>query len=60
LLLKLHQAGVLEPYVPFRLADGDISKDYSEYRAAHRKNLEQYLDQFVVPPVSGRTNGVGD
>ena len=50
LLLKLHQAGLLEPYVLFKLADEDIAKDYSDYRARHRQELEQYLDQFVVPP----------
>ena len=54
LLLKLHQAGILAPYVLFRLADEDIAKDYSDYRARHRKKLEQYLDKFVVPPAPGQ------
>jgi len=54
LLLKLHRAGILAPYVLFRLADEDIAKDYSDYRARHRKKLEQYLDQFVVPPAPGQ------
>jgi len=50
LLLKLHQAGVLEPYVLVRLGDEGIARDYSAYRAAHREKLEEYMDKFVVPP----------
>jgi tetratricopeptide (TPR) repeat protein len=50
LLLKLHQAGLLESYVLFRLGDEGIAKDYSAYRAKNRKKLEQYMDKFVVPP----------
>jgi tetratricopeptide (TPR) repeat protein len=57
LLLKLHQAGVLEPYVLFRLADEDIIEDYSTYRAKHWEKLERYLDRFVVPP-PGQTREV--
>jgi tetratricopeptide (TPR) repeat protein len=54
LLLKLHQSGVLEPYVLFRLADEGIAKDYSAYRAEHREKLEEYLDKFVVPPAPAK------
>ena len=54
LLLKLHQAGVLEPYVLFRLGDEGIARDYSAYRAAHRDKLEEYMDKFVVPPAPAR------
>jgi Tfp pilus assembly protein PilF len=54
LLLKLHQAGVLEPYVLFRLGDEGIAKDYSAYRAAHRDKLEEYMDKFVVPSAPSR------
>ena len=52
LLLKLQQAGVLEPYVLFRLGDEGIAKDYSSYRAKNRDKLEEYMDKFVVPPAS--------
>jgi len=58
LLLKLHQAGVLGPYVLFRLADEDMGKDYSNFRSANRGKLEQYLDTFVVPHPPGRTTEV--
>jgi len=50
LLLRLHQAGLLEPYVLFRLGDEGIAKDYSAYRAKNRAKLEEYMDKFVVPP----------
>jgi hypothetical protein len=58
LLLKLHQAGVLEPHVLFRVADEDIAKDYPDYRARNRDKLEQYLDKFVVPPAPGKASEV--
>lgn len=54
LLLKLHDAGVLEPYVLFRLGDEGIARDYSDYRAAHRDKLEEYMDKFVVPPAPAK------
>jgi tetratricopeptide (TPR) repeat protein len=51
LLLTLHRAQLIEPYVLFSLGDAGIARDYSAYRASHRKKLEEYLDKFVVPPV---------
>jgi tetratricopeptide (TPR) repeat protein len=56
LLLKLQQAGVLEPYVLFRLGDEGIAKDYSAYRARNRDKLEEYMDKFVVPPAPARAH----
>lgn len=50
LLLKLHDAGLLQAYVLFSLGDAGIAKDYSAYREAHRSKLEEYMDKFVVPP----------
>ncbi len=50
LLLKLHDAGLLQAYILFSLGDAGIAKDYSAYRAAHRDKLEEYMDTFVVPP----------
>jgi tetratricopeptide (TPR) repeat protein len=50
LLLKLHRAGLIEPYVLFSLGDAGIARDYAGYRASNRKKLEEYLDKFVVPP----------
>ncbi|HKD82363.1 MAG TPA: tetratricopeptide repeat protein [Candidatus Angelobacter sp.] len=56
LLVKLHEAGVLEPYILFRLADEGIAKDYAAYRDKHRDKLEEYMDEFVVPPAPARNN----
>jgi len=54
LLLHLHKAGVLEPYVLLRLGDDDIARDYASYRNNHRDRLEEYMDKFVVPPTPVR------
>jgi tetratricopeptide (TPR) repeat protein len=50
LLLKLHQAGLIEPYVLFSVADAGIARDYESFRTKNRSRLEEYLDKFVVPP----------
>jgi tetratricopeptide (TPR) repeat protein len=52
LLLKLHHAGLIEPYVLFSLGDAGIARDYAAYRASNRKKLEEYMDKFVVPPAT--------
>jgi len=49
LLLKLHHAGLIEPYVLFSLGDAGIARDYVAYRAKNRNKLEEYMDKFVVP-----------
>jgi tetratricopeptide (TPR) repeat protein len=50
LLLKLHEAGLIDPYVLFSLGDDGIAKDYLAYRAKNRDKLETYMDKFVMPP----------
>jgi tetratricopeptide (TPR) repeat protein len=50
LLLKLYEAGLIDPYVLFSLGDDGIARDYQAYRAAHRSKLEEYMDKFVMPP----------
>jgi Flp pilus assembly protein TadD len=54
LLLNLHQAGLIDPYVLFSLGDEDIAKDYLPYRARNRDKLETYMDKFVMPPVPAK------
>jgi tetratricopeptide (TPR) repeat protein len=49
LLLKLHEAGLIEPYVLFSLGDPGIARDYTAYRGRNRERLEEYMDKFVVP-----------
>lgn len=51
LLLKLHRADLIEPYVLFSLADAGIARDYIPWRALHRRRLEEYLDKFVAPSI---------
>lgn len=48
-LLKLYDAGLIEPYVLFSLGDAGIAKDYAPYRESNRSKLETYMNQFVVP-----------
>ena len=50
LLLKLHEADLIDPYVLFSLGDDGIARDYKAYRAVNRAKLEEYMDKFVVPP----------
>jgi tetratricopeptide (TPR) repeat protein len=52
LLLKLQKSGLLDAYILFSLGDAGIARDYASYRSKNREKLEQYLDQFVVPPPS--------
>jgi tetratricopeptide (TPR) repeat protein len=54
LLLKLHEAGLLEPYVLFSLGDDDIAKDYIAYRFKNHDKLETYMDKFVMPPAPAK------
>ena len=48
-LLKLYDAGFIDPYVLFSLGDAGIAQDYAAYRENNRSKLETYMDQFVVP-----------
>jgi tetratricopeptide (TPR) repeat protein len=50
LLLKLSEAGLLEPYVLLSAPDEGITRDYDNYRQENRAKLENYLSEFVVPP----------
>jgi len=59
LLLKLYDAGLIEPYVLFSLGDAGIARDYASYRAANRNKLEEYMDKFVVPKLSSQQSAIG-
>lgn len=58
LLLKMHDAGVIDPYVLFSLGDDGIAKDYIAYRAKNRDKLEAYMDKFVMPQISNQHSAV--
>jgi hypothetical protein len=47
-LVKLNEAGLLEPFVLFARADRGIAQDFSEYRKANRDKLRRYLLDYVV------------
>jgi tetratricopeptide (TPR) repeat protein len=49
LLLKLDEAGLIDPYVLFSLGDEGVARDYNAYRAINRAKLEEYMDKFVMP-----------
>jgi len=53
-LVRLHRAGMIEPYVLLNAADEGIAQDYDAYREKHRAKLEEYLSTFVVPPAPAK------
>jgi tetratricopeptide (TPR) repeat protein len=48
-LIKIQEAGFLDPFVLLNRADNDIARDYETYRAKNRELIRRYLDEFVVP-----------
>jgi len=48
-LVKIDQAGFLEPFALLNRADKEIAQDYVPYRNAHRDVIYRYFDEFVVP-----------
>lgn len=54
LLQRLSDAQMFEPYVLLSAPDQGIAADYEAYRTEHREQLEQYLSQFIVPPLTAK------
>jgi hypothetical protein len=50
-LIKIEEAGFLDPFVLINRADAGIAQDYVAYRAANRDNIRRYLDEFLVPKI---------
>jgi tetratricopeptide (TPR) repeat protein len=48
-LIKIDQAGLIEPFVLINRVDEGIAQDYVAYRSQHRDLLRRYLDEVVVP-----------
>ena len=46
-LVKLHDEGLIEPYVPFARVDQGIAEDYLAYRKTNRDKLRRYLLEYV-------------
>jgi tetratricopeptide (TPR) repeat protein len=47
-LVKLNEAGLLEPYIFFNRADQGIVGDYTEYRSNNHDKLRRYWVEFVI------------
>ena len=47
-LVKVNEAGLLEPYIFFARADEGIVRDYFDYRSANREKLRRYWTDFVI------------
>jgi tetratricopeptide (TPR) repeat protein len=47
-LVKLADAGLVEPFVLFARADQGIAQDFADYRKANRDKLGRYLLEYVV------------
>lgn len=47
-LIRLDDAGLLEPYIFFARPDQGIARDYFVYRKANRAKLKEYWLKFVV------------
>ena len=47
-LVRLNQAGMLEPYVLINAADDGIAKDYDAFRKTHRELVHDYIAQQVL------------
>jgi len=50
LLVKLSDAGLLEPYVLISRADEGISEDYPAYRDTHRDLVRRYINEWLIHP----------
>jgi tetratricopeptide (TPR) repeat protein len=50
ILVKLSDAGLLEPYVLISRPDKGISLDYPAYRDAHREKVRQYIAEWIIHP----------
>lgn len=47
-LVKLNEAGLLEPFIFFARVDQGIARDYGAYRQANRDKLRRYWAEFVI------------
>jgi tetratricopeptide (TPR) repeat protein len=47
-LVKLNDAGLLEPHIFFARVDQGIARDYGDYRRANRDKLRRYWSEFVI------------
>jgi tetratricopeptide (TPR) repeat protein len=55
LLIKLNDAGLIEPYVLLSRSNNQIALDYTSYRQSNRDKLRQYIKEFIVVNSSNTT-----
>jgi len=55
-LIKIQEAGLLEPFVLLNRADTEIAQDYEPYRNANRDKIRRYVDEFMVPKAPATPN----
>ena len=51
-LVRLSNAGLLEPFVLICRASQDIAQEYPSYRSKSRATLRKFLDEVVMPEVA--------
>ena len=47
-LVRLEEAGMLEPFILFARADAGVAQDYDAYRQANRDKLRRYWTEIVI------------
>jgi hypothetical protein len=55
-LVKLKNAGLLDPYILLNVPDQGIAQDYADYYKNHRDVLVRYLNEVVLPPPPADTS----
>jgi tetratricopeptide (TPR) repeat protein len=58
-LERLHKDNVLECFILLNSADLGLRHDYAKYRAAHRQQLIDYVDRYVLGPTGALANDPG-
>lgn len=48
MLVRLKEAGLLEPYILLARADDGIIQDYASYRRTNKANLRRYVIDFIL------------
>jgi tetratricopeptide (TPR) repeat protein len=54
-LIKIQEAGFLDPFILISRFDAGIAQDYPAYRASNREKIHGYLDEFMVPKTPSPT-----
>jgi tetratricopeptide (TPR) repeat protein len=58
-LIRISDAGLLEPYILFAMVDRGIAQDYQHYRQANREKLRRYWQEIVIGAANTRSSQTG-